>query len=58
MTEQEDYVDLAAFYRNWPFKRHKLVRLSGDERLSDEERALLRATVFVIDCVGPDDLGE
>lgn len=58
MHAKVEFADLAEFFARWPAEREKMVNVSDCDALTSEERGLLKAMIFVIDRVGPDDLGD
>ena len=56
MIHEKGFHDLNDFFVRWPQTRTVMRALAESGRLTFEERSLLQAMIFLIDCVGPSDL--
>jgi hypothetical protein len=56
MPPVKGFVDVVDFFSKWPETRRRLEPLVTDPRLAPDQRDILRAMIFVLDCVGPQDL--
>ncbi|MEL6619258.1 MAG: hypothetical protein AAGF36_06960 [Pseudomonadota bacterium] len=56
MTSSGEFIDLLDFFERWPATRSTILALLNSDHVSQQEREILNAMVFVVDRVGPDDL--
>lgn len=56
MPQKEGMRDLVEFFAHWQAEREKMLELTLNDALSQEERNILHSMIFIIDRVGPKDI--
>lgn len=56
MTFEKGFEDLNEFFDRWPAERARIVSLATSRDLTVEDRDLLKAMIFVVDRVGPNEV--
>lgn len=57
MAPEMEFTDFIDFFNRWPEERKKMQNIMESDLLVKEQRDILGAMIFIIDAVGPSDLG-
>lgn len=56
MPSKKEFLDIVDFFDRWPDEREKMQIIANGDKLTKDQRDILSAMIFIIDCVGPNDL--